>query len=75
MQIAIGEQNKITVKVPKINYSDEDIEINTITMKAEELSLIKGLPRAEAVVDAHEERPRTPWAFDKSIFSSYTLDN
>ena len=75
IQIAFGEQNKVTVKVPKINYCDEDIEISVMTLKAEELAQIKGLPRAEPVVDAEEERPKTPWTFEKSIFSSYTVDN
>ncbi len=75
VQIAIGELNKITVKVPKINYCDEDIEINSISLKVDELTLMKGLPRAEPIVDVKEEKPRTPWSFNNSIFASYTLDS
>lgn len=63
------------MKVPKINYCDEDIEINTISLKVDELTLMKGLPRAEPIVDVKEEKPRTPWSFNNSIFSSYTLDS
>lgn len=70
--MTMGEHNKITVKVPRVNYCDEDIDIQAGSLRVEELNLIKGLPRAEAIVDEKDEKPKTPWSFDKSIFGSYT---
>lgn len=55
-----------------MNYCDEDIDIQAGSLPVEELNLIKGLPRAEAIVDEKDEKPKTPWSFDKSIFGSYT---
>jgi hypothetical protein len=49
--MALGEQNKITVKVPRVNYSDEDIDIQTMSLRVDDLNLVKGLPRAEPIVD------------------------
>lgn len=46
-----GENNKITVKVPRVNYCDEDIDIQAGSLRVDELNLLKGLPRAEPVVD------------------------
>ena len=74
VQMSMGEQNKLTVKVPRVNYCDEDIDVQTGALRVEDLNQIKGLPRAEPIVDEKEERPRTPWSFDKSIFANYTKD-
>lgn len=52
LEMAIGgENNKITVKVPRVNYCDEDIDIQAGSLRVDELNLLKGLPRAEPVVD------------------------
>ena len=51
LQMALGEQNKITVKVPRVNYCDEDIDIQTMSLRVDDLNLVKGLPRAEPIVD------------------------
>ena len=64
----------MTVKVPRVNYCDEDIDVQTGALRVDDLNQIKGLPRAEPIVDEKEERPRTPWSFDKSIFANYTKD-
>ncbi len=46
-----GENSKITVKVPRVNYCDEDIDIQAGSLRVEELNLLKGLPRADPIVD------------------------
>lgn len=69
-----GENNKITIHVPRLNYIEGDIELFKNTLKSDDLYNLKGLPRAEPVVDAVEERPKSPWTFAKSFFSSYPAD-
>lgn len=74
VEMAMGEQNKLTVKVARVNYCDDEIDIQTGALRIDDINLIKGLPRAEPIVDEKEERPRTPWSFENSIFANYIKD-
>jgi hypothetical protein len=75
VNVTIGEQNKVTVSVPKVNYLDDELEVHKTTLKIDDLKILKGLPRASPIVDIEDERPKSPWSFNKSIFATYTIDN
>ena len=47
----VGEQNKVTIHVPRLNYIEGDIDLFKTTLKSDDLYNLKGLPRAEPVVD------------------------
>lgn len=51
VEMSMGEQNKLTVKVARVNYCDDEFDIQTGALRADDLNLIKGLPRAEPIVD------------------------
>jgi len=39
------------VKVARVNYCDDEFDIQTGALRADDINLIKGLPRAEPIVD------------------------
>ncbi len=64
----------MTIHVPRLNYVEGDVDLFKTILKTDDLYNLKGLPRAEPVVDAVEERPKSPWTFAKSFFSPYVQD-
>lgn len=60
--------------MPRLNYIDGDVNLFKASLKADDLYNFKGLPRAEPVVDAPEERPKSPWSLAKSFFAQYQAD-
>ena len=74
VNVHCGEDRKVTIHVPKLNYIEGDVELFKNTLKSDDLYNLKGLPRAEAVVDVVEERPKSPWTFAKSFFNNYQAD-
>jgi hypothetical protein len=74
INVHCGQDRKVTIHVPRLNYIEGDIELFKNTLRSDDLYNLKGLPRAEPVVDVVEERPKSPWTFAKSFFSSYPAD-
>jgi hypothetical protein len=68
----VGEKNQVTIHVPRLNYIEGDVDLFKNTLKSDDLYNLKGLPRPEPIVDAVEERPKSPWTFNKSLFNQYT---
>ena len=69
VNVHVGENNKVTIHVPRLNFIEGDVDLFKTTLKSDDLYNLKGLPRAEPVVDAVEERPKSPWSFAKSFFN------
>ena len=56
-----------------MNYV-EHIDRVFATLSADDISERKALPRPEPNGIALEERPKSPWCFEKSIFAPYKYD-
>lgn len=70
-EVTLGQESLV---VPKVNYLEDDIEMATFTIKDGDLRNWKALPRHAVINEAVEERPKSPWNFSKSLFTSYIQD-
>jgi hypothetical protein len=56
--------------VPKVNYLENIGQMNLI-LSSDDLKEINAKPRPEPIPIEEEERPKSPWTLQKSIFASY----
>lgn len=54
-----------------MNYIDGDVEISKDFLRQEDLRAWKALPRPEPIKEKLEERPKSPWSFNKSVFATF----
>lgn len=62
------------MKVKKVNYLEDELDIFKQRLTSEDLREWKAVPRPEPIVEVEEERPKSPWDFSKSLFTQYAQD-